>query len=176
LKKNYRSTQSTITVIKKAVVQLYDLLAEVTEEADEDALNDFFWVNEPNQAQPRRRRTRPRPPAAIPDLPKRVPMLQMMQTSDGFSLTSTDAFTEERLPREIKIEVAYEVANGNAFKKYSPHDFKIGKNGIQCIASKSEVELINAKDNVLEIRAITVPFTLQVKGFDKNRDLKVKVR
>ncbi|MFN9879755.1 MAG: hypothetical protein ACK557_14870, partial [Planctomycetota bacterium] len=37
LRRNYRSSQNTVTVIKNAVVQLYDLLAEVADDADEDA-------------------------------------------------------------------------------------------------------------------------------------------
>ena len=31
------------------MVQLYDLLAEVTEEVDEDALQNFFWFEEPEE-------------------------------------------------------------------------------------------------------------------------------
>ena len=41
-------------------------------------------------------------------------------------MSSTDDFKEEDLPHEVQVEIAYEVAKGNAFKKYSQHDFKLG--------------------------------------------------
>ncbi len=49
LQKNYRNPNSTVTAIKKSVIQIYDLLAEVSEEEDQDALLDFFGVDEPEE-------------------------------------------------------------------------------------------------------------------------------
>ena len=77
---------------------------------------------------------------------------------------------------EVKIEVAYEVGTGNAFKKYSPHDFKLGKDGVNVAATHGKVRVLSAKHNTMELQVNQVPFQVQVNGFDSNRDLKVKVR
>ena len=176
LRKNYRNTQTTITVIKKAVIQLYDLLCEVTEDVDEDALNDFFWFTEPENNRQRKRRKKPQPPPQVPDIPRKPPIISLSQVPGGFVVASTSEFTDEHLPHEVKIEVAYEVGTGNAFKKYSPHDFKLGKDGVKVTAANDKVKVLSAKHNTMELQINQVPFQVQVHGFDSNRDLKVKVR
>lgn len=175
LQKNYRNTQPTITVIKKSVIQLYDLLSEVTEDVDEHALNDFFWFNEPEEKK-RNKRKKPQLPSPMPEIPRSKPLISLTKTAGGFALSSTENFTAEKLPHEIKVEVAYEVGKGNAFKRYSPHDFKLGKNGVSVASSEGGVKVISSKHNVMELLVNQVPFNLQVNGFDQNRDLKVKVR
>ena len=176
LRKNYRSTQTLVTVIKKSVIQLYDLLAEVTEEVDEDALQDFFWFDEPEEKKRKRRRKKPKKPAEIPKIEKSKQLIALSKIDGGFTLNGTEDFTEDKLPREVKIEVAYEVSKGNAFKKYSPHDFKLSRGEIKCTANKENVKVISSKHNLVELEVIKLPFRFSVKGFDPNRDVKVKVR
>jgi hypothetical protein len=177
LRKNYRSSQALITVIRNSVLNLYDLLEEVIEEVDEDALQSFFWFEEPETGKKRKRRKKPKPPDPIPPLPGPKPLFSLSKVEGGFTLTSTDDFTEDSLPREVKIEIAYEVPKGNAFKKYSPHDFKLGgKSGIECSVNRDSVKVISARQNVMQLEVISLPFRLTVKGFDPNRDLKIKVR
>jgi hypothetical protein len=177
LRNNYRSSQTLVTAIKNSVKQFYDLLAEVSDELDEDALQDFFWFDEPEESRKKRRKKKKTKPVEVPAIERSPSLYSISKITGGFTLTSTDALSEEKLPLELKIEIAYEVPSGNAFKKYSPHDFKIGnKDEINCSASKGSIRTISAKHNVLEIEVLSVPFKLSVCGFDENRDLKIKVR
>ena len=118
LSKKYRNYQGTITAIKRSVIQLYDLLSQVVEERDKDALQDFFWFEEP-EAGTKKKRRKPKPPRPIPPLPKQKPLLNLNKVSGGFTLSSTNDFTEDHLPRDVKIEMAYAVPRGNAFKNIS---------------------------------------------------------
>jgi hypothetical protein len=175
LSRNYRNSQPIVTVIKKSVVQLYDLLAEVTEEKDEDVLQDFFWFDEPEDVKKRKKRKKPKLPKPVPPIDHPAqPNFNIHQVDGGFTISNAGGLTEEKLPKELTIQAGYEVSKGNAFKKYSPHDFKVGKSGNINLSAVGGVKVVSARENrwVFEIRKI--PFTLTAAGFDKNRDLKIK--
>ena len=104
-------------------------------------------------------------------------MINLNKVTGGFTLTNTDDFPADRLPHDIKLEIAYEVTKGNAFKKYSPHDFKLGnRDVIKCSGSSKSIKVLSSKHNVMEIQITDLPFQLSVTGFDSNRDLKIQVR
>ena len=127
--KNYRSPHSLVKVIKHSVRQLYDRLAEVTEERDEHALQTFFWFEEPKEGKKKKKRKKPRNPDPVPEIKRAKPLISITRVSSGFTVTGTEALTEDKLPHSIRVEMAYQVARGNAFKKYSPYDFNLGKKG-----------------------------------------------
>ena len=175
LRKNYRNTQSLVTVVKKSLLQLYDLLAEIAEEKDEDALQSFFWVEEPKDGK-KRRKKKIRPPKPMPDIEKPKALISLSQVSGGFSVANSADITEENLPRRIELRVAYEVSRGNAFQKYSTNDFKAGKNGSISLSASKTVKAIAAKENIWTFRVNELPFKISATGFDQNRDLKIRVR
>ena len=173
LRKNYRSSQPTVTVIKKSVIQLYDLLAEVSDDEDQDALLNFFWFDEPKDEK-RKRRKKPKPPPAVPTIVPSKPMFRINKVSGGFTITNDDGLTETTLPREFNVRTAYEVAKGDAFKKYSSHDFSVGRNGSIEVKAAENVTVVAAKENQWTLEITAVPFKFTVSGFDENRDLKTK--
>lgn len=174
LKKNYRNTQELVTVIKKSIVQLYDLLAEITEEVDEKALQDFFWFDEPESERSRRKPRKPIIKVVIDPPPP--PLFRLSQNEGGFSVHSTENLTAENLPLDLRITAAYEVSRGNAFKKYNAFDFKMGANGTIDIERTVDTSKgFVAKENKLKVQVTGFPFSLKAKGFDVNRDLKVRL-
>lgn len=172
LRKNYRNPNPTVTAIKKSVIQLYDFLAEVSEEEDQDALLDFFWFDEPEKGK-KKRRKKPKPPPDVPPIECSKPLVRLSKVGGGFTITNDEGLTESKLPREVNIHAAYEVAKGNAFKKYSTHDFTIGINGSVEVKTAENVKLISAKENQWLLEVTSIPFKFTVSGFDENRDLKV---
>ena len=176
LSRNYRNSQPIVTVIKKSVVQLYDLLAEVTEEKDEDALQDFFWFDEPEDGKrQKKRKKKPKPPKPVPAIKPKQPHFNVSQIDGGFKISNADGLTGDKLPKELTIEVAYEVIKGNAFKKYSPHDFKVGKNGSITLKAVGGVKVVSARENKWIFEISDIPFNLTAAGFDESRDLKIKI-
>ena len=72
--------------------------------------------------------------------------------------------------------MAYDVASGNPYKKYSPLDFKLGnRDAISIALSKDTAMLKSCKENSMELEVSGAPFKINVTGFDFNRDLKVKL-
>jgi hypothetical protein len=104
--------------------------------------------------------------------------LQLHRIEGGFSLVSSESFSPEQTPREVKIRLAYEVARGNAFKKYSPLDFRLGKSGniSMSVSSNDDVKVVSADNNEIVLQILKVPFKVTAKGFDENRDLKVRIQ
>ena len=150
---------------------------ETAEEVDEDALQNFFWFEEPEEGKRKRKRKKPKKPDTIPVIDRAKPLIHLNKVEGGFTLTNTDDFTDDKLPHEVKVEIAYEVAKGNAFKKYNPLDFKLGgRSEIKCTANTDNVKVISSKHNIMELEIKKLPFRLSVRGFDSNRDLKINVR
>lgn len=173
LREKYRNSQPVVTVIKNSARQLYDLLAETVDEKDEDALLDFFWFEEPDQGKKKKRKQPKVEPKLV--ITSNKPLIDISKIDGGFSLTNTEHFSQEKLPREIAIEVAYEIGRGNSFKKYSHHDFTVGKGGGISVVKTESVRIVTARENSWKFVVNALPFKLQATGFDGNRDLKIKV-
>jgi hypothetical protein len=79
-----------------------------------------------------------------------------------------------QVPDRLSISMAYEIRQGNPFNAYSPFDFKLNA---QPIVIKSEhADSVKPEGNILSARISDSRFTITVKGFDQNRDLRVKVK
>ena len=181
LNKKYRNnaySSSLISAVRKSAIQLYDLLAEASEEEDEDALQEFFWFEEPEQESKKKRKKKPKPskPKPMPEIPKKKKLIQLSKVEGGFTLTGTDDLTEERLPRTLAVKMAYAQAKGNAFKIYQKakvKDFKVGHGGIKCTAATQNIEILSKEDNIVRLQINKLPFRFTTRGFDSNRDLLV---
>lgn len=176
LKHHYRNPNKTIQAIRQSVVQLYDLLSEELEEEDELALQNFFWVDEPESKGPSKKKPR-KTPVVIPPPPEPRPRyFSISSIAGGFAVMTPNDVDPERFPQTVKIEVAYDVETGNPFKKYSPLDFRLGKgSGIQVAFSGKSGKVLKAAENVLRVEVEKPPFKMHVTGFDDNRDIKVKL-
>ena len=176
LRKNYVNPQPKLKVVRNSVVNLYDLLAQSFEEEDEQALMDFFWTDQPDQ--PGKKARKGKTPSVIspPPEPKPKP-LNIIKTSDGFSITAGSDAKEELYPIKCRIRVAYDIMHGNPFKKYNPFDFDFTKKGDLSIGATSEsVTLTDRKPNQLEFMVRKPEFKILVKGFDPNRDIVVDLQ
>ncbi len=175
LRKNYQAPGKIVKVIKNSVVDLYDLLAEVTEETDEQALAEFFWKDEPVESRVKKRPKKT--PVVIPPIPEpRVQDFRISATEDGFAVISSDKTTADRFPQFIEVKMAYDAAKGNPFSKYSPFDFTLGGNSaIKLSLTKDTGKITSRKENIIKLVVTGVPFKLKATGFDVHRDLKVMV-
>lgn len=173
LRKNYISPQKNITMIKKALIQLYDLLAEVTEERDEDALNKFFWFQEPDKPQKAKKRQKPTPPINPVITNQKKPKLSITRVKGGLIIQKGEGLEDKDIPRKVSVKLAYEVSRGNAFKKWKPFDFDVGKK-IK-ITSTNGANILSSGGQDVSFEITNPYFYLEISGFDTNRDLKVKV-
>ncbi|RPH52810.1 MAG: hypothetical protein EHM85_01535 [Desulfobacteraceae bacterium] len=99
------------------------------------------------------------------------PNIQISSIKGGFSLSGH--FKDAEIPEQISVRVAYEVRSGNPFKKYTPLDFELDKDPI--IIRPNGLEIISCRDNHLHLGVMTADFHLAVTGFDRHRDLRIKI-
>ena len=104
-------------------------------------------------------------------------MFSVNRISGGFSIHPTEHLKNgDSLPIILNLQVAYDVARGNPFKKYSSHDFRLGKNGtINVNSHLDNSKIISQRENRVSVLIKDTEFKLECSGFDVNRDLKVRL-
>ena len=97
----------------------------------------------------------------------------MPDCAGGFRIKGTNV--PDMVPAKIKVAAAYDLPGGNPFSQYSPIDFQFDKDKHAPLEfTFKDIEFEVRKDNRLVIVPLSENFDLQVKGFDTNRDLRVR--
>jgi len=95
---------------------------------------------------------------------------QVQRTKEGFRLSKHPQ--AKRLPKVVTLEMAYDVRQGNPFKKYQPFDFALNK--FPMLVRGKGLKASVLRPNALRLELENADFRLMVTGFDPNRDLKIK--
>jgi Winged helix-turn-helix DNA-binding len=172
LTKKYKYAPQTLTAIRRSLLQLHDILAHSVEEEVEDALLDFFWS--PAGSSSSRRKPKRTGPAKVPKLPRQPAPLRVQSSDSGFKIVPGDGAVSTNFPIMCTAEVAYDVATGNPFKRWEPFDFELGKSKGIPVSGKN-AKPVSLSGNVLKILVEDPDFLVQVDGFDKARDVIVKI-
>lgn len=161
-----------LTFVREIAAQLVKALSGAGEQEDPFLLAAYFPATQEGHAPKQRKAKRPGSTSPIPDPPPRTPpRYHVRKAEGGFTIAGAGEGTQP--PAELLASVAYEVRKGNPFKKYRPFDFKIGAAGVEVDAH--EIEIIETSENRLRFSPSTSGFRVQVKGFDPNRNLVVRV-
>jgi len=91
---------------------------------------------------------------------------------------TADDLIRRRFPQTLELEMAYHRTKGNPFKKYSNLDFALQEeDGVNVsINDEGSGEIKSQDGNKLTIEVKKSPFKVSLSGFDKNRDLRVRVK
>lgn len=175
LRRNYVSPGDKLRVIKFSLLNFYDMLVRTEEEEDEKALIKFFFTDLPEQPGKAKKK-----PTDTPDKPKEIPkpkprVARIDTNSEGFSIHRGDNADEAIYPQQFKVRAAYDTTSGNPFKKYDPMDFDFKKD-IKIALTKNTVKLVERAPNEILLEVNGPKFQIDVKGFDPNRDLLVKLK
>jgi hypothetical protein len=162
--------------VKNSPREIARIFSRPAEGRDPRVLRDFFYVDLPKEEQPG---GTPEGPGPKPGLKpgEKFPLevtgdryLQIHKTKQGFRLTAHPS--AKVLPREISIEMAYDVREGNPFKRYRTFDFELDQPPIKVKAAGAKVR--HPRANVLHLILEKRDFQLNLTGFDPNRDLKIR--
>ena len=93
----------------------------------------------------------------------------------GFRVSGTTG-SEGNAPFRARLEVAYVIPKGNPFKKYRELDFRLhGEDSLELNVTGGSVIPGNAGNELFLDVADPSQFSLTVQGFDRLRDVRVKV-
>jgi len=164
--------------VKNAIAQIASMLSTPAAGRAPDLLSDIFSIAIPEDddsaaagEQSNREPGRSEDLAQGETTAAQPCALRIVRISGGFTLQGTGkngGGTERWL-----VEMAYRTRSGDPFRKYSLYDFAVGRNGVTWTSDGAAVAV--ARDNRLELAAQRSDFQLTVTGFDRRRDLVVRV-
>jgi hypothetical protein len=171
----YRYGQQWLTFIKRAPAEILRIVRGEDEEADPTLMAHFFPVPmadvgpkipEGPKSDPGAggTRTPPEPPAPRPR------RLRVDRIAGGFSAHLTDH--GRRRVQRIRIAAAYDRRRGNAFKRWRPEDFDLSAPSFNVDVEGGTVEQRSGNRLTVAVDD-SENFSLHVRGFDQNRDLRI---
>jgi len=167
---NWKNPSERLREIRESLNRLYELIARTDDRADPDALKNFLYVNRsaerPTPKKPLIKK--PKPPK---DIPRKAPSYRVEQRKGGFIISGT---SKTEVPMTMRVQVAYDVAQGKPLNEFDPLDFDITKSEIKVKTSKVEYTPISA--NEFKFVVHEPGFQVALSGFDENRDLFVYER
>lgn len=175
-KGRYNRGPSCLRFVKNSPREIVKILSRPAEGRDLSLLRDIFYIDLPKYAQPHGETQtadeHPGPGESNIPRPEVVSdqFLQMKRTTQGFRLTVNPK--AKRIPKYINVQIAYDIRQGNPFRKYSIFDFDLDKPPIRISAKGIVVKV--ARQNIIQLELQTRDCWLQITGFDSKRDLKIK--
>lgn len=173
LAERWRSPAQTLSTIRHALRQFYNLVADQTESEDADALIDIFSIMDRTQSSHSRRRGSPKPK---PSPVARVKAINIRKRKGGFDLVPGPGAVDWTFPKTMRLRVAYDMIGANPFRMHSPFDFDFGKRGADIAIEAENAVFEPLKSNILKVVAESEDFRLEVRGFDERRDLVIDAR
>jgi len=174
LNENWKSAGPRLSQIRHSLRALQDVLVQSVERVEQDALINILSV--PDSGTDKKSR---KPPIIVPPkikIPAGPPKaFAVTQLKDGFAVRAGKGMATVQLPLEIKVQVAYNLLNGDPLKRHSPFDFDLTKAG-DIVFTSDGATCTPTKTNELLIEATSQDFEVKVHGFDTNRDLKVRAK
>ena len=173
----YENGPSTLRYVKNAIAQLASALSTPPAGRAPDLLADIFSVAIPEdeewEAPSGRKGDIDRGDSERPGAPSnpRQNAMRITPIAGGFTIQGTG--TDGNAGVRCTAEVAYRTRSGDPFRKYSPYDFAIGRGGVTLKSDGAEVGA--ARENRIEFQPLRSDFQLTVTGFDRRRDLVVRV-
>jgi hypothetical protein len=176
-KNKYNLGPTCLRYVKNSPREIISVLTRPAKGRDEKLLKDFFYIDIPPDSEYPGSKNEPtdKPGEGETDKPKPDftgvnKSFRLQRTEGGFLLSRHPA--AKAIPRITTVEVAYDVRQGNPFKKHQSLDFELDKPPISIKGKGIRVSVI--KPNALQIVIDQLDFRLSITGFDPHRDLKIK--
>jgi hypothetical protein len=176
----YDRGSKTIGFVKSAPYEIWRRISKKNVEQNRDLLRDIFHLDVSDIPSGKKQQSgsdkKKKEPEEVVDPPESS--VRMVRTEkitgkvSGFVVSTAENATHT--PDSITVKAAYRVSAGNHFSKYSPLDFRLNRTPIKI--KMAGVKKISCEDNQLVLKVVKKKFSIEVTGFDPNRDLVVDVK
>lgn len=170
-KEKYRNGARILRFIKKSLNRIVSILDEPPRERQVDFLKEIFSILVAREER-REKREIVTPLGSLPT--PQESLFNISQISGGFTVTLNSKRTDARFPFRAVLKIAYDTRRGNPFAQYESFDFDVGKGSIT--VNSQNCNLLKRERNMLEIEVTGQNFRLEIRGFDRTRDLVVNIR
>ncbi len=162
----YTDAVTILRFIRTSVREIMKILDIPRETVEKDFLADIFFIsNEEGTISDKGNQS----PVTVQSNPE---IVKMSKIDGGFRLALSN--DNVIFPLHIFVKAAYDIRRGNPFSKHSPLDFDISANLISKEITGGKI--LRLARNGLWIRIDESDFKLDVRGFDKTRDLVVNTK
>lgn len=172
----------SLTFVRSSLSKLVESLTAVTESQSLDLLSDVFYAAGKPTKDRARREPAPgsqfSPQGQSAGTPHIEPAAQAQPVrirhlpAGGVVLDANPDYAGNRHIR-VTARFAYDIRQGNPFGKYSPLDFDFSDRTHEIRVK--DVKVIRFEQNVLQFDVTAEEFGLAVGGFDRNRDIVVRL-
>ncbi len=161
---------SVLRQVRAALPDLYAIVAERIEREDPLALVEFFSIPKGGRpGQIKQAGGRPK------DLPTPAPKpFRIEKRAGGFAILPNDGAQPDQFPMQFKVRCAYDVLTGNPYKRYSEYDFSFYQAVLGIV--KENADCWPSQGNELDVVVRRPDFSIEVSGFDRNRDLIIEAQ
>lgn len=179
LKKNWKYEKPPLMIIRRSLKDLFNLIAKPEESKDNDLLSEFFSLQrEQSDVETGRSGTGsdnglPPSPPSPPSIPQDLGF-EIVEQKDGFELRPDYESKSQKVPKIIRIEMAYGRIGGNALRHFSELDFNLKDKDTSIDVQSAQAKINIVEANVIELDITGSDYHLNVMLKDKNRDLFVK--
>lgn len=171
LRTEYTGGRSRVSLVKGAPKRIIRDFFESDSETDYDILSDLFPDGEPGKgAGGGKKEKKKKTPGKVYPPPPTPKVVRFEKTAAGFSAAAGPAFGHDG--SQMTIEMAYDIARGNPFRKWERFDFTADQLEVQAHLCK----VVSAAGNRIEFIPAGADFRLDVSGFGTTRDLIVRLR
>lgn len=177
----YTHGPSTLRFVKNAPRELFALLVRPAAGRDERLLHEIFSLPLPPECEPEPAPEGPPEPgpeateSQASEIPEAVGppdrYLRLARVSGGFKLGVAKGAVA--VPERILVKAAYEVRRGDPFRRHDPLDFRFGHPPLELELNGAEI--LEQTPNALLLAIRSPEFQLVMRGFDRNRDLRVRI-
>lgn len=170
LRANWDRPHLVLRRIRAVLGEIHSVIADRIERDDPNALVDFFSIPKPREPGRNRETTVPLPLRSEgPTKPFRI-----LPRQGGFSLVANSRSPTDAFPVRLKLRCAYDVLNGNPFRRFSDLDFSFY--GVRLTVEKHDLDFWPTAANEASVNLRAADSKLVITGFDTNRDLVVEAQ
>ena len=180
VKEDYKSATKIRSLVKRIPKKLLQIIKNQDIELDSNFFNDYFpfsGANKSSEGQSEGGSDGKKKVIIIPSIPSIFTYRENRKENGFIVRLNKEKITEEKMPKEIHIEVAYGANNEKEFK-YDSKDFdfrdKQNKNYITIIANKGKMK--EKEGNKVSYEINEPEFNISLSGFDPKRELKIKIQ
>lgn len=172
-KDKYYYGAAYIRFVADSVAEIVRICTEAEDEEDLSLLSDIFSIpadegevgaDEGEAEKDREEETERERPEIRPGVGMRF---IVSPVDGGFTIRPSGRFAP--VPGSVRIRVAYDVRRGNAFSKYNVADFRLESLDVQVKGA----EIFNRHENEMILDVGQEDFSVTIRGFDPNRDVRV---
>lgn len=172
LRDRWKAGPTRLGEVRKSLRELYKALAQLEERKEPDALIDFFSIADTAPGKKAAPKIVVKVP--IPTITPQEKTYRIARRTGGFAVRPGKGLSQTMLPMSLRVQTAYDVFKGNPLKRYDPLDFQLNSSQIKVVSEGANCTF--PAPNRIDIEVTDTNFSVQVDGFDENRDLFIDAR